>query len=155
MKNIIKFFQTAHIQQLKSSVPKGDKKKRKEVNAEIELLESNLTKKHTEEVKNLENLVAYFFSKACCVINFFIIIILLLFQEKIPDELEKVNLNEEKLNKPLAETQVKISKAQKRKVCLYLYFDPSLQIFKIFKYQDTYLLLSYFLEKKYLFYHFV
>jgi len=40
---------SAKIQALKKSVTKGDKKKKKEVQEEIALLESNLDKKHEEE----------------------------------------------------------------------------------------------------------
>lgn len=45
----------AKIQSLKHSVPKGDKKKKKEVALEIAKLEEELTDRHTQELAVLEN----------------------------------------------------------------------------------------------------
>lgn len=45
----------AKIQSLKHSVPKGDKKKKKEVALEIAKLEEELTNRHTQELAVLEN----------------------------------------------------------------------------------------------------
>lgn len=45
----------AKIQSLKHSVPKGDKKKKKEVALEIAKLEEELTDRHTQELAILEN----------------------------------------------------------------------------------------------------
>ena len=42
-------FSAAKIQALKRSVPKGDKKKKKEISAEIALLEAKLEEKHNKE----------------------------------------------------------------------------------------------------------
>ena len=45
----------AKIQKLKNSVPKGDKKKRKEVNAQVELMEAELAKKHAKDLEKLND----------------------------------------------------------------------------------------------------
>ena len=45
----------AKIQSLKHSVPKGDKKKKKEVALEIAKLEEELTRRHKKELEALEN----------------------------------------------------------------------------------------------------
>lgn len=45
------YFSSAKIQALKRSVPKGDKKKKKEIAAEIALLEAKLDEKHDKENK--------------------------------------------------------------------------------------------------------
>ena len=45
----------AKIQALKRSVPKGDKRKKKEIAAEIALLEAKLEEKHDNENKSAQN----------------------------------------------------------------------------------------------------
>ena len=45
---------TAQIQQMKHGVPKGDKKRKKEVQAEIAKLEAALDAKQEEELKNFK-----------------------------------------------------------------------------------------------------
>lgn len=45
----------AKIQSLKHTVPKGDKKKKKEITLEIAKLEEELTNRHKKELEALEN----------------------------------------------------------------------------------------------------
>lgn len=45
----------AKIQSMKHAVPKGDKKKKKQVTSEIAILEAELQKKHDEELRTFEN----------------------------------------------------------------------------------------------------
>ena len=51
--HILTFFKSvsATITKLKHSIPKGDKKKKKEVTAEIAILEAELQQKHEDELK--------------------------------------------------------------------------------------------------------
>lgn len=49
------FFFSAKIQSMKYSIPKGDKKKKKEVTLEIAKLEEELNEKHKKELESSEN----------------------------------------------------------------------------------------------------
>lgn len=49
----------AEIQKLKHSVPKGDKKKKKEVTAQIALLEADLDQKQEEELQQQKEVSKY------------------------------------------------------------------------------------------------
>jgi OTU domain-containing protein 6 len=49
---------SAHIQQLKHSVPKGDKKKKKEITSQVALLEAELEARHEKELADLKHSVS-------------------------------------------------------------------------------------------------
>ena len=52
---ILILFFSAKIQSMKYSIPKGDKKKKKEVTLEIAKLEEELNEKHKKELESSEN----------------------------------------------------------------------------------------------------
>ncbi|KAK2887057.1 hypothetical protein Q8A67_015285 [Cirrhinus molitorella] len=87
----------AKIQSMKNAVPKNDKKRRKQLTEDIAKLEAELTQKHENELKQLQNS-----SSDCSKV------------EEVSDALDSVSLenNEEKTD---SSKQTRTSKAQKRR----------------------------------------
>ncbi|KAL9974641.1 hypothetical protein ACROYT_G011702 [Oculina patagonica] len=84
----------AKIQSLKHSVPKGDKKKKKEITLEIAKLEEELTNRHKKELEEIRNDSTKETNQVL----------------DVTEELEAVSINADN-----SETQSKLSKAQKRR----------------------------------------
>lgn len=88
----------AKIQKLKTSVPKGDKKKRKEVNSDIVVMEREMSQRHAQELNAFKDSHQL--------------------EEVIVEELEKAHISEEapiEEPPPPSEPQAKVSRAQRRK----------------------------------------
>lgn len=66
------FLSSARIQQLKHAVPKGDNKKKKEVVAQVAILEAELTARHEEELEALKKPATVCFDAFTVIFVFFL-----------------------------------------------------------------------------------